>query len=49
MVFEQCMCGKIKSLMCLDSTVLRCRPDAVLMEDMRHSLLVKRKNLVIER
>ncbi len=35
MVFEQGMFGIIKSLMYLDGMVLRCRPDAVLMEDMR--------------
>lgn len=35
MVFEQGMFGIIKSLMYLDGMVLRCRPDAVLLEDMR--------------
>jgi len=35
MVFEHGMFAIIKSLMYLDGMVLRCRPDAVLMEDMR--------------
>lgn len=35
MEFEQGMFGIIKSLMYLDGMVLRCRPDAVLLEDMR--------------
>ena len=35
MVFEQGIFGIIKSLMYLDGMVLRCKPDAVLMKDMR--------------
>lgn len=35
MVFEKGMFGIIKSLMYLDGMVLRCKPDAVLLKDMR--------------
>ncbi len=35
MRFEKGMFSIIKSLMYLDGMVLKCRPDAILMEDMR--------------
>ena len=46
MGFEKGMFSIIKSLMFLDGMVLRCNPDAVLLEDMRESIQGLKKELV---
>jgi ubiquinone biosynthesis protein len=45
MVFERGMYPVIKSMMYLDGMVLRCKPDAVLMRDMRGPLAAFRRAL----